>query len=107
MNSLYRIVVVLAAIIMIGSTGASLQQQASAQGVIVNYKEQFTKLTDDFEKAVLGALDEGAGDPPSERIQAFLIEYDNNVKALFELEPPDPDAQPPDPDLEPPDPDKS
>ena len=102
MKSLYTSAVVLAAIALIGSIGATLEQnQASAQGVIVNYKEQFTKLTDEFEKAV---LDEAAADPPSpDRIQKLLDEYNRNFMMVFGLEPPDPDAQPPDPDAESPD----
>lgn len=51
MNSLHKIVTVLAAIGLIGSAGASLQQ-ASPQGVIVEYKE-FTKLTNEFEETAL------------------------------------------------------
>ena len=80
MKSLYTIVVILAAIALIGSIGASLQQQASA-GIILEYKTQFTKLTDDMQKAVLAAL---AADPPQpDRVQKLLDEYSNNVMALF------------------------
>ena len=82
MNSFYTIVAVLAAIALIGSTGASLQQQASAQGVVVEYKTQFTKLTDDMQKAVLAAF---ATDPPNpDRVQKLLDEYSGKVMALFQ-----------------------
>ena len=112
MKSLYRSVVVLAAIALIGSIGATLEQnQASAQGIIPDYKEQFTKLTDEFEK---GVLDAAASTPPDpDRIQKLLDDYDKNVRMIFgiepttEVNPPEPDAQPPEPDAQPPEPDKS
>ena len=126
MNSVYRIVVVLTAIAMIGSTGASLGQQASAL-VDPNVKQKFTELTDDFERAV---LDAAAIDPPEpDKIQSLLDQYYSDVMKAFglplikgdspgELEPPDPDRDSPiagdppgeaDPptELDPPEPDKS
>ena len=115
MNSTYRIVSVLAAVAMISSISTILQQ-ASAQGIIVYDKEQFTKLNDEFEKAV---LDEAAVDPPApDKIQSLLDEYNRNFMSIFGLEPattadspteadPPGELEPPDPDLEPPDPDKS
>jgi len=107
MNSLHNVAVLVAVVALLGSIGigaTSLQQQAFAQGVIVPEKEQFTKLTDEFETAV---LDAAAADPPDpDKIQRLLDEYRNNVMMVFELEPPDPDVSPPDPDIEPPDPDK-
>ena len=116
MNSLHKVAVLAVVVASLGSIGigAALQQQAFAQGVIVDYKE-FTKLTNEFEEAV---LDAAAVDPPDpDRIQNLLDEYNRNVAVIFELEPPDPDADsptegdppsevdPPDPDTEPPDPD--
>ena len=56
MSSLHNVGVLIVAVALIGAIGAtSLQQQAFARGVIVNYKEQFTKRTDEFEKAILDA----------------------------------------------------
>jgi hypothetical protein len=72
MKSLYTIVTVLAAIALIGSVGASLHFVSAATTFD---REQFTKLTDEFKKAVLGAADEKTGDPPSERIQSLLMKY--------------------------------
>ena len=80
MKSLYTTVAVLAAIALIGSIGASLQQQASA-GVVVEFKPQFTKLTDDMQKAVLDAAT--ATPPEPDRVQKLLDEYSGNVMALF------------------------
>ena len=86
----------LAAIALIGSTGkGACLQQAFAQ-VCPDVREQFTKLTDDFEKAV---LDEAAVDPPEpDKIQTLLDDYNRNFIKIFGLEPPDPDAEPPTPD---------
>jgi hypothetical protein len=81
MKCLQTTVAVMAAIALIGSIGASLQQQASAQGVVVEFKTQFTKLTDDMQKAVLAAA---TADPPTpDRVQKLLDEYSGNVMALF------------------------
>ena len=90
MLSLYTIVAVLAAIALIGSIGASLQQQAFA-GVVVEYKTKFTKLTDDMQKAVLNEL---AADPPGpDRVQKLLDEYSGNVMALFQNSSASPEAK--------------
>jgi hypothetical protein len=110
MNSLHKVAVLAVVVASLGSIGigAALQQQASAQGVIVNYKE-FTRLTNEFEEAV---LDAATADPPDpDKIRELLDEYNRNVVTIFEsdppseTEPPDPDTEPPDPDTEPPDPD--
>ena len=100
MNSLHNVAVLVAVVALLGSIGigTSLQQQAFAQGVIVPEKEQFTRLTDEFEKAV---LDAAAVDPPDpDKIQRLLDEYNRNLIMIFDLEPPDPDTEPPDPDTE-------
>jgi hypothetical protein len=64
MNSPHKMAVLVAVVALIGSIGidASLQQ-AFAQGVIVPEKEQFTRLTDEFEKAVLDAAAVSPPDP--------------------------------------------
>ena len=80
MNSLYTIVSILAAIALIGSTGASFQQQASA--IIDNWREEFRVLTDDFEDAVSNATDQ---QPPNlESIQQLVDDYKTNLTKIFE-----------------------
>ena len=101
MKSLYTSAVVLAAVALIGSIGATSLQQASA--IIVDWKEKFNELTTNFETAV----SEAAQKNNSDEIQTLLDDYDKNVRMIFEIEPPSPDVNPPDPDVEPPEPDKS
>ena len=94
MNSHHNVAVLAIVVALLGSIGVgpALQQQASAQGIIVDYKE-FTKLTNEFEEAV---LDAAAVDPPDpDKIRELLDEYNRNVAMIFELEPPDPDTEPP------------
>lgn len=80
MNSLYTIVAILAAITLIGSTGASLQQQASA--IIDNWREEFRVLTDEFEDAVSNATDQ---EPPNlDSIQQLVDDYKTNLTKIFE-----------------------
>lgn len=130
MKSVSTIMAMLTAVALLGSIGAttSLQQnQASAQGVIVDYKEQFDKLSEQFKQDVLGLV---SGDPPSEadppsenravdppdpdKLAALFDNYEKETFRIFGLEPPDPDApsagDPPteaDPptEVDPPDPD--
>ena len=102
MNSLHKVAVLAVVVASLGSIGiGAALQQASAQGVIVNYKE-FTKLTNEFEEAV---LDAATADPPDpDKIRELLDEYNRNVVTIFESDPPS-ETEPPDPDTEPPDPD--
>ena len=80
MNSLYTIVAILTAIALIGSTGASLQQQASA--IIDNWREEFRVLTDEFEDAVSNATDQ---EPPNlDSIQQLVDDYKTNLTKIFE-----------------------
>ena len=80
MNSLYTIVSILAAIALISSTIASLQQQASA--IIVNWREEFRVLTDGFEDAVSNATDQ---EPPNlDSIQQLVDDYKTNLTKIFE-----------------------
>ena len=80
MNSLYTIVSILAAIALISSTIASLQQQASA--IIVNWREEFRVLTDEFEDAVSNATDQ---EPPNlDSIQQLVDDYKTNLTKIFE-----------------------
>lgn len=80
MNSIYTIVSILAAIALIGSTGASLQQQTSA--IIDNWREEFRVLTDDFEDAVSNATDQ---EPPNlDSIQQLVDDYKTNLTKIFE-----------------------
>lgn len=85
MNSLYTIVAVLATVALIGSIGASLQQQAVASIV---YQHDFKKLTSGMEKAV---LDELAVNPPDpDNIQRLLDEYSAAVMELIRTPSPSP-----------------
>jgi len=71
---------VLAAMALIGSTGASLQQQASA--IIDNWREEFRVLTDEFEDAVSNATDQ---EPPNlDSIQQLVDGYKTNLTKIFE-----------------------
>ncbi len=80
MNSLYTIVSILAAIALISSTVESLQQQASA--IIVNWREEFRVLTDEFEDAVSNATDQ---EPPNlDSIQQLVDDYKTNLTKIFE-----------------------
>jgi len=80
MNSLYTIVSILAAIALISSTFASLQQQASA--IIVNWREEFRVLTDEFEDAVSNATHQ---EPPNlDSIQQLVDDYKTNLTKIFE-----------------------
>ena len=80
MNSLYTIVTLLTGMALIGSTGASLQQQASA--IIDNWREEFRVLTDEFEDAVSNATDQ---DPPNlDSIQKLVDDYKTNLTKIFE-----------------------
>lgn len=80
MNSLFTILTILAAIALIGSTGASLQQQASA--ILDNWREEFRVLTDEFEDAVSNATDQ---EPPNlDSIQQLVGDYKTNLTKIFE-----------------------
>lgn len=79
MNSLYTLVSILAAIILIGSTGASLQQ---ASAIIDNWREEFRVLTDDFEDAVSNATDQEPHNLDS--IQQLVDDYKTNLTKIFE-----------------------
>jgi formiminotetrahydrofolate cyclodeaminase len=74
MKTLYTsVLAILAAVALIGSIGASLQQHASA----FSYDgKQFKDLTKDFEKAVLDATD-------AAEIQRLLDQYHDDVMALL------------------------
>lgn len=79
MNSLYTIVAVLAAIALIGSIVTILQQSSA---IIVNWREEFRVLTDEFEDAVSDATDL---EPNStEMIQTLVDGYKNNLTKIFE-----------------------
>ena len=80
MNSLYTIVSILAAIALISSTVASLQQQASA--IIDNWREEFRVLTDEFEDAVSNATDQEQ--PNLDSIQKLVDDYKTNLTKIFE-----------------------
>ena len=80
MNSLFTILAILAAIALISSTVASLQQQASA--IIVNWREEFRVLTDEFEDAVSNVTDQ---EPPNlDSIQQLVDDYKTNLTKIFE-----------------------
>ena len=87
MNSLHNVGVLLVAAALIGAMGSTtslLQNQASAQGVIVpEREEQFNKLSEQFQQDVSDIV---SGDPPSE---------DNAGDPPTEnrpVDPPDPDT---------------
>ena len=80
MNSLYTIVALLTGIALVGSTGTSLQQQASA--LIDNWREEFRVLTESFEDAVSNATEQ---EPPNlDSIQQLVDDYRTNLTKIFE-----------------------
>ena len=110
-----------------GSTTSLLQNQASAQGVIVpEREEQFNKLSEQFQQDVSDIVsgdpssEDNAGDPPTEnravdppdpdKLATLFDNYEQETFRIFGIEPPDPDApsagDPPS-EVDPPDPDKS
>ena len=132
MNSLHNVGVLLVAAVLIGAIGSTtslLQNQASAQGVIVpEREEQFNKLSEQFQQDVSDIVsgdppgEDNAGDPPTEdravdppdpdKLATLFDNYEQETFRIFGLKPPteaDPptEVDPPDPDIEPPDPDKS
>jgi hypothetical protein len=80
MNSLNTFVAILAAIILISSTAATIQQQAS--GIIVNWREEFRVLTDEFEDAVSDATDQEPANLTG--IQKLVDDYKTNLTQIFE-----------------------
>lgn len=83
MSSLYMLYIFnisLAAIALIGSTGATLQQQAFA--VIDNWKEEFRVLTDQFEDAVSDELDQKPIN--NDTIRMLVDDYKTNLTEFFE-----------------------
>jgi hypothetical protein len=79
MNSIYTIVSILAAIALMGSTGASLEQ---ASAIIDSWREEFRVLTDDFEDAVSNATDQES--PNLDSIQQLVDDYKTNLTKIFE-----------------------
>ncbi len=71
---------ILAGIALISSMIASLQQQASA--IIVNWREEFRVLTDEFEDAISDASDQKA--PNINSIQKLVDDYKTNLTKIFE-----------------------
>lgn len=80
MNSLYTFVAVFAVIILVFSTVASIQQQAS--GIIVNWREEFRVLTDEFEDAVSDVTDQEPTNVTS--ILKLVDDYKTNLTKIFE-----------------------
>jgi len=130
MNPLLNVGVLLVAAALIGAMGSTtslLQNQASAQGVIVpEREEQFNKLSEQFQQDVSDIVsgdppsEDNAGDPPTEnravdppdpdKLATLFDNYEQETSRIFGIEPPDPDApsagDPPS-EVDPPDPDKS
>lgn len=95
------------------SIGAiSLQQQASAFGFVERQKiGEFQKLTHEFEKGVIAALEDPEnipealnayslnvqrifiGDPNLDQVRTLLQSYEQDVTRIFDVNPPEPDKQ--------------
>lgn len=122
-NSMRINVLILA--LMTASTFATMtsiysQQDVSAQGVIVPQREEFDKLSEQFQQDVLALVggdspsEDNAGDPPTEdravdppdpdKLARLFDNYEQETFRIFGVDPPT-ELEPPDPDLEPPDPD--
>ena len=113
--------VLIAVVALLGSIGiGAALQQAFAQGVIVPEKEQFDKLSEQFQEDALALVagdppsEDNAGDPPTEdravdppdpdKLALLFDNYERETFRIFGADPPS-ETEPPDPDLEPPDPD--
>jgi hypothetical protein len=114
MKPLYTIVAVLVAVALIGSIGASSQQQASADHPVGGAKT-FKEVTNDFEKNVINTLRDERSSPTDMRellsdyivdvnrilgpdtlpdpILALIQNYERDVTTIFDQSPPDPDKQ--------------
>ena len=99
MKSLHNVAVLVAVVALLGSIGASLQQQVFGPIVIYD-KEQLTKLTDEFENALSDAAERGN----MQEIKGLLDEYNRNVMTIFGIGPSDTEGDPPS-EVDPPDPD--
>jgi hypothetical protein len=79
MNSFYTVTTLLAAVALIGFTGASLQQSSA---IIDNWKEEFRVLTDQFEDAI----SEEADHKPinNDTIRMLVDDYKTNLTEFFE-----------------------
>jgi len=79
MNSLYTVTTLLAAVALIGVTGASSQQTSA---IIDNWKEEFRVLTDQFEDAISDEVDQKPIN--NDTIRMLVDDYKTNLTEFFE-----------------------
>jgi hypothetical protein len=79
MKTLHSVFAILAAVVLIGFTGATLQQTSA---IIDNWKEEFRVLTDQFEDAISGEVDHKPIN--NETIRMLVDDYKTNLTGFFE-----------------------
>jgi archaellum component FlaG (FlaF/FlaG flagellin family) len=96
--------------VLIGAVAATnLQQQATA--FTDPWLKNFKKLTHEFEKGVIAAIEDpenipealnaysldvlriSSGDPNQDQVRTLLQGYEKDVTTIFDINPPDPDKQ--------------
>ena len=79
MKTLHSVFAILAAVVLIGFTGATLQQTSA---IIDNWKEEFRVLTDQFEDAISDEVDHKPIN--NETIRMLVDDYKTNLTEFFE-----------------------
>jgi len=100
-----------ASLLLVAVVATNLQQQQSASAFGFVERQQFKKLTYDFEKGVIAALEDPEnipealnayrqnvqrifiGDPNQDDVRTLLQSYEQDVTTIFDQSPPEPDKQ--------------
>lgn len=100
-----------ASVLLVAVVATNLQQQQSASAFGFVERQQFKKLTHDFEKGVIAAIEDPEnipealnaysqgvvqiliGDPGLDQVRTLLQGYTDDVTTIFDQQPPDPDKQ--------------
>lgn len=103
------IALVVASVLLVTVVVTTCLQQASAFGFVE--RQQFKKLTHDFEKGVIAAIEDPEnipealnaysqgvqqifiGDPRIDQVRSLLQGYTEDVARIFDVQPPEPDKQ--------------
>lgn len=98
-----------ASVLLVAVVATNLQQSASAFGFVE--RQQFKKLTHEFEKGVIAAIEDPEnipealnayslnvqrifiGDPGLDQVKTLLQSYQEDVTRIFDVNPPEPDKQ--------------
>lgn len=100
-----------ASVLLVAVVATNLQQQQSASAFGFVERQQFKKLTHDFEKGVIAAIEDPEnipealnaysqgviqifiGDPGIDQVRTLLQSYTDDVTRIFDSQPPEPDKQ--------------